>query len=208
MADSENFDKEEGEELQEPQKKGFSVSPFLIKILGIVAAVIGIIIICVIVVIVMSHFMQPAGGSVAQGEQITKVKREHYEYLNIDDPFRQQLMDGKMVQLKISLGYKSGDKKTQNELSQIIPEVRDIVIKHLGRLRGEYFTDENALDRLEEDLLKQINRVLNNGKVEKIFFQEYTLILLLFSLFYHILINVIFLYLYLLLSLFVFTFYS
>lgn len=175
MADSENFENEEGEELQQAPKKGLSVSPFLIKILAIVAAVIGVIVICVVVVIIMMKVVQPAGGSVPQGDQITTVKRVHHEYLKIDDAFRQQLMDGKMIQLKINLGYKAGDKKTQQELSQIIPEIRDIVIKHLGRLKGEYFNDENALERLEDDLLKQINRVLNSGKVEKIYFQEYTL---------------------------------
>lgn len=176
MADSENFDREEGEEFQQAPKKGLSISPFLIKILGIIAAVLGVIIICVVVVIIMSKFMLPSGGgAVPQTESITRAKRVHHDYLKIEEAFRQQLMDGKMIQLKISLGYKAGDKKTQTELSQIIPEIRDIVIKHLGRLKGEYFSDENALDRLEEDLLKQINRVLNNGKVEKIYFQEYTL---------------------------------
>ncbi len=179
MADTENaeYEENEGAEEQQSSKKGFSVSPFLIKILGIVAAVIAVIIICVIVVIVMNNVMVQKGGNVtvSPGESITRVKREHHEYLKIDEAFRQQLIDGKMIQVKISLGYKAGDKKTQQELSQIIPEIRDIVIKHLGRLKGEYFNDENALDKLEEDLLKQINRVLNSGKVEKIYFQEYTL---------------------------------
>ena len=179
MADTENaeYEENEGAEEQQSSKKGFSVSPFLVKILGIVAAVIAVIIICVIVVIVMNNVMVQKGGNVtvSPGESITRVKREHHEYLKIDEAFRQQLIDGKMIQVKISLGYKAGDKKTQQELSQIIPEIRDIVIKHLGRLKGEYFNDENALDKLEEDLLKQINRVLNSGKVEKIYFQEYTL---------------------------------
>ncbi len=179
MADTENaeYEENEGAEEQQSSKKGFSVSPFLIKILGIIAAAVGVIVICVIVVIVMLKVMVPTGGStnVPQGDTITRVKREHHEYLKIDEAFRQQLIDGKMIQVKISLGYKAGDKKTQQELSQIIPEIRDIVIKHLGRLKGEYFNDENALDKLEEDLLKQINRVLNSGKVEKIYFQEYTL---------------------------------
>lgn len=179
MADVENaeYEENEGAEEQQSSKKGFSVSPFLIKILGIVAAVIAVIIICVIVVIVMNNVMVQKGGNVtvSPGESITRVHREHHEYLKIDEAFRQQLIDGKMIQVKISLGYKAGDKKTQQELSQIIPEIRDIVIKHLGRLKGEYFNDENALDKLEEDLLKQINRVLNSGKVEKIYFQEYTL---------------------------------
>ena len=179
MADVENAEYEEGEEseVQQSSKKGFSVSPFLIKILGIVAAAIAVVVICVIVVIVMFKVMAPTGGSNIPNQDvgIKSIKREHHEYLKIDEAFRQQLIDGKMIQVKISLGYKAGDKKTQQELSQIIPEIRDIVIKHLGRLKGEYFNDENALDRLEEDLLKQINRVLNSGKVEKIYFQEYTL---------------------------------
>jgi flagellar basal body-associated protein FliL len=31
------------------------------------------------------------------------------------------------------------------------------------------------LSKLEDDLVKQINRMLNEGEIEGIFFQEYTL---------------------------------
>ena len=176
MSDSENL-MDEGEVLNTQQtKKGALLSPFIIKILSIVASVIGIIIICILVFIVMSRCtIQTGASNIPQVETITRVKRDHHEYLKIEDPFRQQLIDGKMIQLKLSLGYKARDKKIQQELSQIIPEIRDIIIKHLSRLRSEYFADESALDRLEEDLLKQINRILNKGKVERIYFLEYTL---------------------------------
>ena len=76
---------------------------------------------------------------------------------------------------KIALGYKPRDKKLSIELSQKQSELRDIIIKHLSRLRSEYFLSETALDNLQEDLLKQINRIINVGKVERIYFQEYTL---------------------------------
>ena len=109
---------------------------------------------------------------------VTRPKTEHLEYIALEDPFRQQLLDGKMIQLKITLGYRAGDKKLQQEISQIKPEIRDIIIKHLSHLKSDYFVDEtsgSALEKLEEDFLKQINRILNTGKVDRILFQEYTL---------------------------------
>lgn len=158
-------------------KKGGLLSPFLVKILGIAATVIGMIIVATIVSIIVINVAKPSSGgtSLPDVEDIKRSSVTHLEYLKFDDAFRQQLVDGRMIQLKIALGYKPKDKPLQTELTQIIPELRDIIIKQLSRLRSEYFADENALDRLEEDLLKQINRIVNSGKVERIYFQEYTL---------------------------------
>ena len=176
MSDQENLI-EEGDESSQPQiKKGGFLSPFIIRVLYIVASVIGIIIVCVLVFIVMSRCVVPTGAStIPDGDTIVRVNKAHLEYMKIDDPFRQQLLDGRMIQLKVSLGFKSGDKKIQTELTQVIPVIRDVIIKHLSRLKSDYFADENALDRLEEDLLKQINRILNEGKVERVYYLEYTL---------------------------------
>lgn len=169
-------DEEDQESFEQPKKKGFSLSPFIVKLLSLVAAVIGVIIVSVLTVLIMTRCAIPSGGASAPDSDIPKrIKKLHLEYLKIEEPFRQQLIDGRMIQLKLSLGYKAKDKKVQQELTQVIPEIRDIIIKHLSRIKSEYFQDEHALDRLEEDLLKQINRILNEGKVEKIFFQEYTL---------------------------------
>ena len=169
-------EEQEEESIAQPQKKGTFLSPFIIKILSLVAGVIGVIIISVLTVLIMTRCAIPSGGATGPDTETPKrIKKIHLEYLKIDDPFRQQLIDGRMIQLKLSLGYKSKDKKVQQELTQVIPEIRDIIIKHLSRLKSDYFQNEHALDRLEEDLLKQINRILNEGKVEKIFFLEYTL---------------------------------
>ncbi|OHD12346.1 MAG: hypothetical protein A2086_13570 [Spirochaetes bacterium GWD1_27_9] len=172
-----NLDEEGGESTVTPQKKGGFLSPFIVKILTITAAAIGMIIISFIVAIVVMKASPTGGGgaNMPDSESPQRTQVEHLEYLKFDDAFRQQLIDGRMIQLKLALGYKSKDKTLQTELSQIIPEMRDIIIKQLSRLRSDYFLDENALDRLEEDLLKQINRIVNSGKVERIYFQEYTL---------------------------------
>jgi flagellar protein FliL len=170
---------EEGEEsTSQPQKKGGFLSPFLIRILSIIVAVVGIIILFFVLLLIMLPIMLKSnngGTSAPNVEGIKKVAVEHLQYLPFEDAFTQQLSDGKMLKLKISLGYKSGDKRLQAELTEIVPEMRDIVIKQLSRLNSEYFTDEAALDNLQEDLLKQINRIVNNGKVERILFQEFTI---------------------------------
>ena len=182
MADGKDEDIIDGEEnsdlgAQSPAKKGGFLSPFIIKILGIAALFISIVIIATIVSIVVINLAKPSSGGTSLPD-VDDIKRSgvtHLEYLKFEDAFRQQLIDGRMIQIKIALGYKPKDKTLQAELSQIIPEIRDIIIKQLSRLKSDYFTDENALDRLEEDLLKQVNRIVNSGKVERIYFQEYKL---------------------------------
>lgn len=159
-------------------KKGSFLNPFIIRILSIVALIITMFIIAILVLIVGSNIMQPRSGGTVTGPETDVIQprdAEHFEYVNLEDPFRQQLRDGKMIQLDISLGYKKGNKKIQQELTQIVPEIRDIVILYLSRRDSVFFAKPNALDVLKEDLLKQINRIVNSGKVERIFIEEYTL---------------------------------
>jgi flagellar basal body-associated protein FliL len=164
-------------DVQAAPKKTSLLSPLIIRILSIAALIIVTIIISSIVAIVVVRANRPAVTSYPDVDTPFRKKVEHMAYLELENPFRQQLLDGRMIQLKISLGYQQDNKKLQQEISQIKPEIRDIVIKHLSRLRSDYFVDDEgaSLDKLEDDFLKQINRIVNNGKVERILFQEYTL---------------------------------
>ncbi len=185
MSDEQNVEDSgldlEDQSQEQPRKKGPLLSPLIVRILMIVALLITMIFISIIVVIIglsVSKGRDIRTMPEEWGKDVTRGKVVHLEYISLDQPFRQQLLDGKMIQLKISLGYSAGNKKLQQEISQIIPEIRDIIIKHLSHLKSDYFVDEtsgSSLERLEEDFLKQINRNLNEGKVERILFQEYTL---------------------------------
>jgi len=176
--DDDSLDLEESSE--QPRKKGSFLSPLIIRLLMIVALFISIIIIAIVVFVVGFNVMKPSGASTRPddwGEDISRPETVHLDYMPLEDAFRQQLLDGRMIQLKIVLGYQANDKKLQQELSKIKPEIRDIIIKHLSHLKSDYFVDDtgSSLEKLEEDFLKQINRILNNGKVERVLFQEYTL---------------------------------
>lgn len=169
---------DEGVEAQ--SKKGSFLSPLIIRILLITALLIVIVLIAVIVFMIGSSIVKTGPSQIRTDvwdEGVFRKKVVHLDYLVLEEPFRQQLLDEKMIQLKITLGYKANDKKLQQEISKIKPEIRDIVIKHLSHLKSDDFVDEtgSSLEKLEEDFLKQINRILNNGKVERILFQEYTL---------------------------------
>ena len=183
MSDEQNVD-DAGFDLEEtteaPRKKGSFLSPLNVRILLIIALLLTMTFIASIVVIIGLRVARPTDIKTMPDEWTQDVRRPktiHLEYLVLEDPFRQQLLDGKMIQLKITLGYRAKDKKLQQEISKIKPEIRDIVIKHLSHLNSDYFVDESgsSLEKLEEDFLKQINRILNNGKIERILFQEYTL---------------------------------
>lgn len=108
-------------------------------------------------------------------KNINKIQK--LEYMELEEPFRQKLLDGKMIQLKVTLGYDAQNKKLQQELTLVKSEIRDIIIKHLSHLSSDYFKDgtDNSMEKLEQDFLKQINRILNNGRVERVLFNEFTL---------------------------------
>ncbi len=184
MSDEQNNIEESSFEVEEsteqPRKKGSFFSPLVIRILLIIALIITIIIIAILVFVIGSSITSGKYSKIMPEEWGLDIKRApviHLEYIPLEDPFRQQLLDGKMIQLKVTLGYRANNKKLQQEISQIKPEIRDIIIKHLSHMKSDYFVDESgsSLEKLEEDFLKQINRVLNEGKIERILFQEYTL---------------------------------
>ncbi|MCG8572532.1 MAG: flagellar basal body-associated FliL family protein [Spirochaetes bacterium] len=175
--DNINIDDSEESMPEAGAKKGKFLSPFIIRILTIAIVVILWLFGTIVLVMTLMRCTGSAQGSgrdLPQTETVTRQMIEHLMYLPIEDPFRQKLMDGAMVQLKISLGFKD-NKKLQQELTQNIPELRDVVIKQLSRMKSDDFQHSNSLDELEESLIKQINRIINTGKVERIYFQEYTL---------------------------------
>lgn len=182
MSDEKNDDlniDESDDGVKTAAKKGAALNPFIVKVLSGVASVIGIIILVVVVSLITQKCTSNSTGGAGRPDDglvdIRKPKVDHPETFPLDKPFRQQLKDGKMIQLSINLGFKAGDKKLQMELTQNIPQIRDIIIKTLSRLDSDYFKEGDSLDKLQEDLLKQINRVLNEGEVQYLFFQEYTL---------------------------------
>lgn len=182
MADEQNDDIniDEGDESsQASSPRGGFLNPFIIRILTIVALFLAMFIMTVVVSLVVFRCSSSGPGRTTSAPMvdtdITRAPVEHLEYLMIEEPFRQRLIDGKMIQLELSIGYKPGNKKLQQELTQIVPEIRDIIIKHLSHMKAEELSHENALDELEEALIKQINRIINTGKIDRIFFQEYTL---------------------------------
>ena len=66
---------------------------------------------------------------------VARPKTIHLEYLELEAPFRQQLLDGKMIQLKITLGYRAKDKKlnqiyylNENNSFEFFKSLGDILI--------------------------------------------------------------------------------
>ena len=160
----------------ESKKRG--LNPFIIKVLtgvaGIVLLITLVVVVCLFVVKCSSTGTGGAGTPDNGLTDIRKSRVEHPATLAMDSPFRQQLKDGRMIQVDIQLAYSGDNKKLQTELTQNKAQIRDIVIKTLSKLEANYFSDIDPLSKLEDDLVKQINRMLNEGEIEGIFFQEYT----------------------------------
>lgn len=170
----------EGEAQSVEQKREGLFGPLLIRILQIALAIIGVIFISVATVIISTRVLIPEKRGIdrtptTQLEEI--VKEPPLDYFHLDNTFRQRLLDREQhfVSIKISLGFRKGEKQILTELSDRETEIRDIVIRHLSKLDFSYFNDTNALDNLRNDLIKQINNRLINGKILNIYFSDYTL---------------------------------
>ncbi len=170
---------DDGDEVVKTGKKRGGLNPFIIKVLSGAAGIVMLTVLMVVVSLVTVKCSSTGASGTSRPDvgitDIRKPKIEHPMTFNLEDPFRQQLHDGKMIQMSITLAFQAKNKKLQMELTQNIPQLRDIIIKTLSKLDSDYFKDTDPLGKFEEDLIKQINRILNEGEIDAIYFQEYTL---------------------------------
>jgi flagellar basal body-associated protein FliL len=106
----------------EAKKKG--LNPFIIKVLSGVAGIVLLITLVVVVcLLVVKCSSTGTGGAGTPDNGLTDIRKPHVEHpaiLAMDTPFRQQLRDGKMIQVDIALAYAEKNKKLQILLLSIV----------------------------------------------------------------------------------------
>ncbi len=98
------------------------------------------------------------------------------EVYNFADDFRVNTADKEeshFIKLKLSLGFEQGNKALSAELSQRVPQIRNIVNLILaGKTKEQLSTIEGQLE-LREEIKASINHILSEGKIEEVYFNEF-----------------------------------
>lgn len=108
------------------------------------------------------------------GEEKEKVVKE--AYMECGDSMIINLADesGKRyIKVKVNVGYDEKNKKLAEELTNKQTVIRDAIIFHFKGLESEEVKNQDNKE-MKEMLIASINNTLTNGKLEGIYFDEYT----------------------------------
>jgi len=105
--------------------------------------------------------------------KIEKNITEILDYYKGLDNFRGQTADNPPAYFwaTMHLGFKHGDAKLQTELTQKKTRIQDIIQIFLSRKKAEELRIVN-IETLQRELLRQINGLLQNGKLKAVIIQD------------------------------------
>ena len=75
------------------------------------------------------------------------------------------------LKAKVSISYDEKDKKAAKEVEQKSVEIKDKTIFYLKSKSADEFKPDNE-KKLKEDLVQEINKILHNGKIMDVYFDE------------------------------------
>lgn len=160
------------------QRRGGLLSGLAIQILKWVAIVLGAIIFVVTTVVVTLNFLQadePSGAEFPASDEYEE-DLPSYDYFDGIGEIRGSTSDGVSTFIvEIELGYEEEDARTQQELSQRTPRIRDLVRNRLAVQTTEDLRPQNEPD-LKADLEERINRLLSQGRVREVIFNEFQVV--------------------------------
>ncbi len=77
--------------------------------------------------------------------------------------------------VRVQFKIQADTKKAKNELAKRDFQVRNIVIQELASMKAEDFEGKEGIRRIEEQLELQLNEVLQEGTVEKVYTTSFIL---------------------------------
>lgn len=77
--------------------------------------------------------------------------------------------------LAISIAFEAKSTSVENELDDKKVVVKDAVLALLSEHTAEELSDPGQRDELKDELLKETNRILNSGTVDRLYFTEFVL---------------------------------
>ena len=77
--------------------------------------------------------------------------------------------------LRAKLNLELGSENLQPEIEKKIPVLRDIIIQILASKQVEEITTKDGKERLKDELVKAINRVLIDGQIKNVYFTTFVI---------------------------------
>jgi flagellar basal body-associated protein FliL len=160
-------------------RKGGLFSGLLITVLKWAAVAVGIIIIVVATVVITMNARDK--GRSSQG--LAAVSPEYVDksdplsYTDVIDQIRGQTADETpaIFLLKVSLGFDLNDKVLGTEISARKWEIQDLLLKYVARKTAADLNPQQY-DAIQADMLNLINRVLQQGKIKRVVFREFSVV--------------------------------
>jgi flagellar FliL protein len=181
MADKDRFLEEEessaaGEEAEVGKRVGIFPS-LLLKILKWVAIVVAIVILVVVVTVIVVQMVMAGSGAAfsnapAASEEVAAVPMNLIYFKNVGQ-IRGQTNDVPPSSFiaTIELGYDAGNNALTAEINEKAALIHNRVLIYLSKKSASELHLKNA-DKLQNELEREINRLLRAGKIQQVLFDE------------------------------------
>lgn len=177
MADEENLDLEEGEEEEQAEakpKKKFSISPMIIKILMIIAALLVVILISGLIAYFVSKGVGKASG-VQGGISDDMIKQPPPTYFRITPDFNANTADmdvTRYFKVSIVLTYTANAKQLAVELPERVYMIKDRIYALISSYTYDQLRTNEGREQLKADIKREINSMLRNGQIDDVLFVD------------------------------------
>ncbi len=176
----ENLELEEGEEEEQNEaqaKKKFTLSPMIIKILMIVAAILVVALISGLIAFFVSKSVGRAAG-VNAGMVDGMIKQPPPTYFPITPEFNVNTADmdvARFVRVSIVLTYTANVKQLAVELPERGYMIRDRIYSLISSYTYDQLRTNEGREQLKADIKREINSMLKNGQIDDILFDSFLL---------------------------------
>ena len=182
MADQERFLDEEqaGQQEEEAGKKVGFLPALLLKVLKWVAIVVAILVLVIVVTVITVKVLEGESkryvDNLAMSEDIRPIPENLAFFTNLGQ-IRGQTNDVPPASFvaEVALGYEQGNNTVAAEITSRSTRIYNIILIYLSKKSVAELHPKNA-EKLQEELLREVNRVMTSGKIKAVLFKELTAI--------------------------------
>lgn len=180
MADDNNVDLEESggeEDGANEKKRRLSISPILVRILMIIAAILIMALMSGFIAFIVSRSVSKAVG-VEGGISDDMTKQDPSNYYQIVPEFNVNTADldvARYVRVSIVLTYTGNAKKLAVELPNRTFLMRDRISTILSSYTYDTLRHNQGKAELKEEIKRSVNSMLKNGQIDDVLFNDFLL---------------------------------
>ncbi len=125
-------------------------------------------------------FFFVASGNKAQNtetqEEVKKKEEKPKVFYQFEDSFIVNLAETNAERyLKVTPVFEVESEEVQNEITEKLPQIKDILITIFSSKTLDEVTTLSGKDRLKQEIIDKVNEVLSKGKVTRVFFSDFVI---------------------------------